>query len=771
VVALTVPAAVHVRRGLLVALAPFTLIGCPSNTDHVDPTSVPSATASAPIEPPKRPARVLVDLVDALPGCDLDHLGPLVDAGSDALAQRLGWSTGAIGYTNVEHDGATWARIGDKKLSITFHLTASTRAFVSGRFVGHVAKSASVTIDDQPLGTLTFGREQIKIAKTETTTLPLDAGVHVVTLRFPGRARDGDAFADLDWLRIGVPDDGSSTYGPPTLRDVVLPAAAIAGVPHRALGLRAPGSARCLMRVPSRAVLRTSVGLLGAGEGDAEVRVLRDGKPPEVINSTHLESKDGNHWTDLEIPLGSFAREPMALELRALAAPSGGRVMFGDPAVVVKTPPKPTQPPARLALVVVLDGVERAELPPWSPVPTPHLAALTELAQAGATFDRHRAPTTVVSAALATMLTGLAPTVHGMADPNARLSTATTTLATIARDASLRTAMFTGVPYTFRAFGFANAWEKFVELSPSTGDPATAPIDAASQWITDLAKASSDARMLVVVHARGGHPPWDVTSKELAAAAPTDYSGIIDPRRAAQSLAHMRKKKARQNLSDADRVRIRSLETIALAAQDRALGQLIAALKTANLWDATLLIVTGDVAAGADPNVLFADGLDPTEPLLALPLYAHFPGGALAGVRAAEGSELADVTRTVLTALALDTAKHASNTTGRDLAVIASDDELGAGPPLVATLDARYAIRWGDLVLRGKLPAAPTLCDLSLDPTCAFNRRDVTPIASLAIFRHLARAEAALKGPVPTREPATLDPETAAALSVWGAIE
>src|SRR5262249_15006832 len=154
------------------------------------------------------------------------------------------------------------------------------------------------------------------------------------------------------------------------------------------------------------------------------------------------------------------------------------------------------------------------------------------------------------------------------------------TIAGVARDASVRTAMFTGVPPTFRAFGFGAAWERFSEHPPSSGDPATAPIDSAAAWITEVIKASTEARMLAVIHARGGHPPWDATPKETPTAAPSDYTGLIEPRRGAQLLARMRRsKRAASIITDADRQRVRALEQIGLAGQDRALGALIATLK------------------------------------------------------------------------------------------------------------------------------------------------------------------------------------------------
>ncbi len=680
------------------------------------------------------------------------------------MVGRYGWARGIpAGVTSVEHDGSTWARFTERKIQLSFTLLAATPVFVAARAVGYGAKSASVLLDDQPLGTLSFHREQIRIAQTGTTTLPVDPGLHTLTLRFFGRVRDGDAFADLDWIRVGIPDESPLVYGPPTLRDSIAPSAVLSGVPHQSIALHAPGSVRCALRFTHDTRLRTAVGLQGVGEGEAEIRVSRDGKKPELLRTVHLEGGDKAAWVDLDLPLAGFVPGVGAVELAATQTPKGGRVLFGDPAVVL--PPLATAPlpPARAVVIVVLDGVERAELPPWSGAPAATLPGLTDLAQSGAVFERHRAPTSVVTAVMASLLTGLPPIAHGVTDAGARLPAGLATVTAIARDASVRTAMFTGVPYTFHAFGFASGWERFVEHPPSSGAPATAPLDDAAAWIADLAKAPADTRLFALVHARGGHPPWDVTVKELTAAAPHDYGGPIEPRKAPQTLARMRRSKRAKIVTEADRQRVRALETIGLVGQDRALGALVAALKAAGLWDATLLVVTGDVGSGAGD--LFGDGQDLKEPVLTLPLYVHFPGGLAAGRRLSEPTEVVDLARTSLVALGLVPPKQ---TLGRDLARLAADVDVAADAPQVAILDNRYSARWGDLVLTGTYPSPPALCDLGVDTTCAFNRLAAMPISASGIFRNVVAQDIAMRALAAPREPASIDGDTASALSVWG---
>jgi arylsulfatase A-like enzyme len=509
--------------------------------------------------------------------------------------------------------------------------------------------------------------------------------------------------------------------------------------------------------------------MLGPGEGDAEIRAIRDRQEPAVLRTVHVVGGDKAAWTDLDVPLEPFAGQVISLELRAAQSARGGRVLFGDPVLVGPAEQPPAAPPARAVVIVALNGVERSDLPPWSGRADPRLPTLSELAASATTFDHHRAPSTLVSGVMASVLTGLPPQGHTVDDAAARLPERMTTIGAIARDSSVRSAMLTGVPTTFRAFGFASGWGRFVEHPPASGDPATTPIDAAAAWITETAREGAGARLLVVVHARGGHPPWEVPPKELSALKPADYTGPIEPRRAGQALARIRSSWRRAKiLTSNDRDRIRDLSAIALSGQDRALGGVISALKTAGLWDETLLVVTGDVASGRSDDALYGDALDLAEPTLTLPLYVRFPGDLYAGLRVAAPTEIVDIPRTALAALRLAFAQG-RKVYGSDLAAVASGRDGIERDPQVAVLGERYSTRWGALVLFGRFGTPPFLCDLALDPTCAFNRRDVMAHATMALFRRTVAFDAATRAPASYREPATIDPDTAAQLSVWGA--
>lgn len=746
----------HLSASLLAVL---TLTGCSGCTADE------SAERADPGDGSKPGAhRIALSLIDALPGCDVDYRGLLLDMGSASMRGRYDNRLDLPrGIALSERNGASWAQIYDRSVELRFLLPEVGPVFVSLRAVGRDATRISASLDGLGLGTLVLGRDEVKVVATRPTEQPVDAGLHTLRLDLHGgKSNQQQPFAEIDWVRIGVPDELPRTYGAPTVEDVLVPGAQLGGVPHRAFSLHAPGSVRCSMRVPERARLKLSMGMRGAGSGSAAVLVHEDDAPPTVVQRIDVAGGDEAAWHDADVDLSQFGHRVVSLELAAIRTTGSGRLMFGDPVIEAPDVPQVASPQARAAVVVVLGGVDKSELPPWRTTETPHLPTLNRLVKSASVFDQHRGSSTVVAASMATLLTSLPVLEHGVVDAGAKLAASIRTLPMIASDASVRAAMFTGVPFTFEPFGFGAHWDKFHAFAPNEGAPAVAPLSEAAKWLSEPAAAGDLPALLALVHARGGHPPWDVTPDEAAKLAPADYAGALGPRSAAQVLAGLMGKAHR--LSEGDHERMRALYLTALSGQDMALGKLIAQLEEAGRWDSTLLIVTADVASAR--ATLFRDALEPNEDLLSLPLYVHFPGGLHAGERVGRATETQDVTHTVMAALGLE---PAAGMLGRDLAAIAAGAEHG-DQLRVALTSASFSARWGDLVLNGRPDERSRLCRLSLDPTCAFDRTHHSPIAAQAIFRELAWfvAREAGRG-VAERQPVTLDSEMAAMLSVWGA--
>jgi arylsulfatase A-like enzyme len=221
-------------------------------------------------------------------------------------------------------------------------------------------------------------------------------------------------------------------------------------------------------------------------------------------------------------------------------------------------------------------------------------------------------------------------------------------------------------------------------------------------------------------------------------------------------------------LDDVDWVRLRALEQASLLKQDEALGNLIATLKERDEWERTLLIVAGDVPPGEGPEPPFDPAGRLVEEHLYAPLWVHFPGGKHAGIEALVDVTSVDVATTVMNAFGL---KPPVGAEGSDLYAAASGLQPLLGQVMLSTLADHYAARLGQYRLTGILGKQPSLCRLTVDPACLNDVFESLPIAGQAswmwAFTEWSRAAKLRRAP---REPASIDPDTAAALTVWGDI-
>ncbi len=728
--------------------------GCGEGPSEQAPGRPPRSAAEGAVG--DRDVRRLFDIVSR---CDIEHRGVLVDFGTPMLGGRT-----RATLPTTERDGATWSVVSERSTEVRFLQAEAKQVFVSARIAPGTARSVSFHVDDVLLGTLRLKGDEARVVTTPTTTLALDPGEHVVTMRFtPPRVRE--PYAEVDWIRVGTPDDMTATFGAPTLDDVLAPTAVLAKVPHRAFSLPTPATIRCPLRVPSGARFRTAVGMIGAGEAEAEIAVRVDGEPLLALSRTKVKGGDAAAWQDLDLSLDAFAGKLVHLELRTPPAERPVRVLFGDPEISVPTVEPRATPPAQVVVVVVLSGVARDELPGYGPKPPAHLERLRKLTERAVVFRDHRGPTTVVPATLATLLTALPPESHTLTDYGARLPAGISTLAEAARSAGVRVGWFTASPYSFPAFGFGAGATDLQALSPVSGEGRDA-VTLATEWLRKSLDPTQDVRTLLFVHARGGHPPWTLDPKLIDGLAPANYSGEISPRKAAQQLAAIRGRRALHELPEADRVRLEGLHQLALAEHDRALGVLLDVLDDASIADRTLVVVTTDGSTSL--SQLFTQRPPLDERNLLTPLYVLFPSAAHGGREISEPTEVVDVARTLYQALDL----RPRGSFGRSLHAIAaglaySDDE----PQVAAEGDAR-STKWGRFVLRESDGATRgRVCDLLVDPTCAFDRRSQVPFAAAALERAAAAHGRAAQGLAVKREPATIDDETLAALRVWGAME
>ena len=537
----------------------------------------------------------------------------------------------------------------------------------------------------------------------------------------------------------------------------------------RLLRLRGPGFARCEGWIPTGSSVETHASLEGAGSADAEVRVVRDRVPPTLIGTLHLEGSDGATDRMHVWPVGDLGAGGAlgAVELSVVRASRGARVVFGDPRVVaplatlpLSAPPAASpSPKAKGVVLVILSQVGARSLSAYGgPLVMPGLASL---AASGVVFDANRASTAVSSGAVAAMLTGLPARDLGLIDGDSRLPRGVTTLADAAGQAGIASAFFTANPLTSAPFGFDRGWSHFEAHLPTDELPAARVFDDAVAW---LGEHHAD-RFLIVVHARGGHPPWDVAGDRVKSLPPEGYTGGLDPRHAGELLARSVRTPGSYRFEDADRARAGALYAAALEGEDGGLTRLLGALKSAGVEDDTMVVVTADVGVNDVARVPFAEAESLDEATLATPLIVKWAHEPTRGVHVVAASTNEDIATTVLAAFGLPAP---ATFRGQELHAMAAGDRIGAvGRPLLAADQDRFAFRWGSFVSSGVRDHETKLCDLTLEPACVTDVRESYPLTSRLVHRALFDRVVSAR-PSFTREPASIDPTTLAALKLWG---
>ncbi|MEO6598955.1 MAG: sulfatase-like hydrolase/transferase, partial [Polyangiaceae bacterium] len=710
--------------GRSLCVLPLLLLGCSKHGSGsaAGPSAKPNPAPPRSTVTDGEPAPIALEgrdrfeIIPNLSWCEAEHQGLLLDLGSPAAAAYSGFGAErSPDSQDVERDGQSFVRAFGRALRYSFWFDEPRAGTsVSLRVRGGEAKWLGVTIDDKRVGAIKLSRDETKVYSLPVLAAELGRGHHRLKLAFTGAPRGTrEMQGEIDWVRIGERGDDVTSYAAPTLSNIVGDVV-LNGAPKRALILTPPGAVRCWMRPAPDARLKVALGFWGAGKGTAEVRVIADGEEPVVLQTRRVAGGDSASWTPLAVDLAPFAGKVIGVEFRALDGSRGGRVAFGDPSIARKQPDPIAIPKAKIAILLIEAGIDRRRVPPFGP--TGKLSALGEFGRDATGFSGYRAPSVVVQSVAATLLTGLSPRTHRVEDSSSRVADSVRLLSEMVKEASGRSALFTGVPTTFAAFGFDSGWDTFDAVSPVTDLPATEPMSRALKWLeTELDDEHAGPRLLVV-HARGSHPPWDLTREETQPLKPDEYSGILDPRRGGIMLAALRaRRRVMHHLGEDDWIRLHALEDAALAKQDVVFAQLVALLKKKGAWERSLVVVAGDVSAGEPPESPFDPQGALAEDRLAVPLVIKFPVGDLAGRDVPLPVSAADVSATLLTSLGIPVPESVE---GVDLYAAAHGRVAVVTPPLIASAPGRYATRLGSWLLRGELGKVPTLCAVDVDPAC-----------------------------------------------------
>jgi len=277
-------------------------------------------------------------------------------------------------------------------------------------------------------------------------------------------------------------------------------------------------------------------------------------------------------------------------------------------------------PPPYDVVLVALDGVRADHLSLFG-YPEPTSPEIEALARESITYARAVSPATWCVPAVASLSTGLWPSFHGaeragageVGRARALADDATTMAELLARD-GFRTAAFVGNGDELRpGLGFARGFSHF------DAAPDLVRGEVLAERVADWLARHSEHSFVFASLADGGDasdPPADLASRFAPPA-----TGASDLPAGGPSQRPTREANARRS----------ELHDTRVAAADRALGRLVAALRAAGRWDRSLVVVVGDHGEMLGEHGLNGHGRPPYEPEVRVPLLVKTPGGRRAG--------------------------------------------------------------------------------------------------------------------------------------------
>ncbi len=308
---------------------------------------------------------------------------------------------------------------------------------------------------------------------------------------------------------------------------------------------------------------------------------------------------------------------------------------------------------------------------------SPHLDAL---ARAGVVFENCFTATTWTRPVAASILTGVYPAVHLTRTRQNVFSTSLPRLPEWFRAGGFATAAFSAMANVGQTTGFGRGFDHYTELFR---DPQV----AAKRCIQTLdlendPLADWHGGQVAIPYAEDLNAaliPW---LEEHAADRAFCFVWSVEPHapylpppefRRFSTPDPMRPQAGwpedLRSAGPADRDRLVDLYDDEIVYNDHCLGELVAFLQHAGLYDETCLIVVGDHGEAFYEHGFYGHGYAPYEEQIHVPLLMKFPGGRHAGRRVGALVELIDLLPTLL-AVADLTSPNAAHLQGHDLTAL-----------------------------------------------------------------------------------------------------
>jgi arylsulfatase A-like enzyme len=406
-------------------------------------------------------------------------------------------------------------------------------------------------------------------------------------------------------------------------------------------------------------------------------------------------------------------------------------------------PSRTAAPPANV-IVIVIDALRADHIGTYGyhRNTTPNL---DRFASRSLVFTRTYTATSWTLPAVASLMTSVYPSVHGVYRPPTEADHNTlprefVTLAESLRSHGFRTASITSQPWISEKTGLTRGFDESRTVSH-----ASAPNEARvlTENLIGWLGQRDDRPFFLYTHYMGPHSPYDVTSEFTGTftggAAPPPM--IAEFHRLYEFESEARAYRMAADLAQERRLTAEEIEYLAaeydekLAYTDRWLGVLLDTLERQGRFDDTLIVVTADHGEAFFEHGTIFHGEHLHEELVRVPLIVRLPGGKRGPARLDEIVELIDLYPTVHELLGLP---QPCEIQGKSLLPVV-DGGPGDGVAFAECFGFKIVTRgWSSFHDYDDSPGARELYDLVRDP---LEWRNLAGRGFDAEARHLKLAE------------------------------
>ncbi len=270
---------------------------------------------------------------------------------------------------------------------------------------------------------------------------------------------------------------------------------------------RSPETLSFLLELPERPWLDLAVGTPEEGPVTFRVDIEADGRRVELARRTVSTPE---RWEELPVDLHAFGGRTVELFLTAEGEGEGRIGFWGAPVVRHRILPESAPGGPRGVVLVVADTLRRDRLPFYGHQ-RPNAPVLSRLAEEGVVFEDGISPAPWTKVAVTSLLSGLLPSSHRVADQDDRLSAAATPLAEVFRAAGYATWASASVPFTGQLTNLHQGVEVLHERASlqlpdgvSRSKTARVLVDRLLPWL----EAHRDSPFFVVLHVFDPHSPF-----------------------------------------------------------------------------------------------------------------------------------------------------------------------------------------------------------------------------------------------------------------------